>query len=506
MRGIIVVSNDKEVVDRIHHTVVKLDETLNILHINDEEICFTLVTEISPDFILIDLTFLKERTKWFCNQISSILSIQGAPIIAICNQQCSIETKSAALENGVNFFIRKDFDFIELSSVFAATKCFYASYNAIDNNEPRYQKNYKPTGHGYALHNVIRESSGENYQYKVATANSTFEKIVGKELQHFHGQNFIEILPSFETKHLKELDKVVNTRQPVHIQNFNESGNKIYDVYAYSANYNQVATIIKFAPSTLGDDKRFLGETNIGDFMTNNFISNFTNEIRTPMNIILGFSEILDSKPINEDKKHFYLSQIKQKGYYLMEMIDKFSDLSRIHSQQFELCVKLTDINLIFTDLISIFDQKLNNLDRPKRIYFRINEKVKNRKLLVETDPFRLIQVFTELISNALKQTDRGYIEIGYTIRQAIDKECFEGSCIEFYVKDTGKGSEQKTSIELIEEHKNKKSQDLSLASSLENSLGLNITHKLVECLGGTIWAETEPDKGTVFYFTIPFK
>lgn len=131
------------------------------------------------------------------------------------------------------------------------------------------------------------------------------------------------------------------------------------------------------------------------------------------------------------------------------------------------------------------------------KIEIKINNKLKKEDLLIYTDPTRLQQILSNLIDNALKFTKKGFVEYGCFFSDKNDQE------LTFYVKDTGIGLSSDQQIQIfnrfnkIEEDKRKLYRG--------TGLGLSISKNLVELLGGEIWVESEKDKGSVFYFTLPF-
>ena len=219
------------------------------------------------------------------------------------------------------------------------------------------------------------------------------------------------------------------------------------------------------------------------------FLANISHEIRTPMNAILGFSELLNYPNQTDEERQYYSSIIKQSGEQLLRVINDIIDIAKISAGAIIPQNQLCNINDIISHSIEIVKQqqfvKLKNS-------IEISIQKDFPKIHVISDPIRLQQIFNNLISNAVKYTPKGIIEIG-TISLDSDNICF-------YVKDTGIGIPKEFHNKIFELFR-----QLQSNNSIEGTgIGLNITQGLVELLGGKIWVESEVSKGSIFYFTIP--
>ncbi len=224
------------------------------------------------------------------------------------------------------------------------------------------------------------------------------------------------------------------------------------------------------------------------------FLANMSHEIRTPMNAIIGFSDLLAEDDLTpEDKKDFIL-KIKNSGRSLMALINDIIDIAKIEAGQLKVSESACDINSILKDIHSTFDE-LKSISGKKSINLNLVVPDKTEKLIVVTDPMRLQQIMTNLLSNALKFTEFGSIEFGYKI---------DGDFLSFFVKDTGIGilrSKQKLLFQRFSQL------DPSTTRKYGGTgLGLAISKNLVDLLGGNIGMESNPGKGSLFYFNIPYK
>jgi len=231
------------------------------------------------------------------------------------------------------------------------------------------------------------------------------------------------------------------------------------------------------------------------DRLKSAFLANMSHEIRTPMNAILGFTELLtmpDSEITPSEKENF-IRLIHNSGNNLLQLIDDIIDISKIEANQLKVHIKECVLRNSFHDIKQSF-LEIRKLKGKEHIDIRINENAQVRDLVIKTDPLRFNQIFTNLIDNALKFTEEGFIEFGYEIQ---NKET-----LLFYVKDTGRGMDQKKK-DMVFDRFTKIEDDVTRLYR-GAGLGLAICKSLVELLGGRIWVESVLDAGSTFYFTLP--
>lgn len=220
------------------------------------------------------------------------------------------------------------------------------------------------------------------------------------------------------------------------------------------------------------------------------FLHNISHEVRTPMNSIVGFSDLLaDPDTLPEERKHF-TEIIIQNSNQLLSIINDIVNIATIEAGQERAIINPVNINSICNLVYEQFFHKAKN----QNIVLIFNNYLPNVESDVMTDGTKLTQILTNLINNALKFTQEGYIELGYSV---------EGDYLKFFVKDTGIGIPQEKYEEIF-----KRFSQLNLAKNYQyggSGLGLSISKAYVELLGGKIWIHSSPGKGSTFYFTIPY-
>jgi len=231
------------------------------------------------------------------------------------------------------------------------------------------------------------------------------------------------------------------------------------------------------------------------DKLKTGFLANMSHEIRTPMNGILGLTQLLSAKDLEEDRKKEYISMIKSNGNILMELVNDIIDISKIESKQVDLFENEISLNDMMSDLSCLISgDKLVN--ETKKVEFVFKPSFKDHEDIILGDQAKIRQILTNLISNAIKFTEKGKIEFGYRLDKNKD--------LLFYVQDTGIGI-QNEKKEVIFERFIQVDQSLTRQYS-GSGLGLAISKGFVDRMGGKIWVESEYQEGSCFYFSIPYK
>jgi len=225
------------------------------------------------------------------------------------------------------------------------------------------------------------------------------------------------------------------------------------------------------------------------------FINNMSHEIRTPMNGILGFSNILSKPNLSDAKKKDYINIIQNSGNQLMRIIDDILEISKLGTNQVKSHEKEICLNDLLLELFSIFDIKA----KENKIPLYLNKELSDKESLISTDETKLNKILSNLLENALKFTNEGFIEFGYSLKQDI-----EPVEIEIYVKDTGIGIKPESQKIIFERFSQEEKKISKKVGGL--GLGLSIAKENAELLGGKITLQSEKGKGSTFFVTIPYK
>ncbi len=225
------------------------------------------------------------------------------------------------------------------------------------------------------------------------------------------------------------------------------------------------------------------------DKLKSAFLANMSHEIRTPMNGIIGFADLLNSPDLPEDKQRQFVDIINRSSKQLLSIINDIIDISKIESGQIAINNCKFNLNEALNEIFEFY-QPIAIL---KNIDLTLTSNIEYQAYII-TDDVKLKQILTNLVSNALKFTESGKIEIQYTVNT---------TNIEFFVKDTGIGIENEYIETIFErfrqvEYSNKRNYG-------GTGLGLAIAKAYTELLGGTIGVRSKINQGSTFGFSIPY-
>lgn len=219
------------------------------------------------------------------------------------------------------------------------------------------------------------------------------------------------------------------------------------------------------------------------DRLKSAFLANVSHEIRTPLNAIVGFSELIANTNEEEEKK-YYLDIVKTNNTLLLNLINDILDLSKIESGRMDLQETTVNVRELCQEICQVHQL------RAKPGVAVIFESA-GQSLIMKTDRNRLTQLYSNLINNAIKNTEEGSITIGYRRK---------GKMIEFFVRDTGKGIPKDKQTAIFNRFE-------KLNSNVQGfGLGLSICKSILEKMQGSILVTSEEGKGTEFRFTLPFR
>lgn len=225
------------------------------------------------------------------------------------------------------------------------------------------------------------------------------------------------------------------------------------------------------------------------DRLKSAFLANMSHEIRTPMNGIIGFAGLLDDPETGEEDRKKFIRIINDNCEQLLHIINDVLDISKIEAGLIEFNEAPFSIHHLVDSVYQSHQQKAIK----KNLELKVEKEAGDRIFL--SDQIKLRQILDNLVSNAIKFTEKGFIKLGYQR---------SGDAVVFYVKDTGIGIDPVNHELIFDRFRQVEGQTSSLPGG--NGLGLAITRAYAEKIGGSIRLESAPGKGSTFFVTLPWK
>ena len=221
------------------------------------------------------------------------------------------------------------------------------------------------------------------------------------------------------------------------------------------------------------------------------FLNNISHEIRTPMSAITGFSELINNPGLSPEKRKNFTDIIIKSGRQLLSIISDIISIASVDSGQEKIIKKETRIN----SLCRLVLEQYSSAAQENRVTLSLKSIPGSEDLVIMTDETKLLQILGNIVGNAIKFTEEGSVNFGCKLKN--DEPLF-------YVKDNGIGIPKEMHQEIF-----KRFSQVKYPASKDyggSGLGLSIAKAYLDLLGGKIWFNSEPGKGSEFYFTIPME
>jgi len=242
------------------------------------------------------------------------------------------------------------------------------------------------------------------------------------------------------------------------------------------------------------------------------FLANMVHEIKTPLNVILGFSDLLKQKELSNEKQQSCINMIDKGGIHLLNIVNNVLTDSKKEDVNNEVRITPCNINDQIEYIYNFFKLEVEQ----KGLQISFQNSLPHCEAVIDTDSEKINGILTNLVKNAICYSDQGSIEIGYTLKPVNQQDSLFSRLfredqekahhlvdIEFFVKDTGIGVPINKQEAIFGRYIQVNGKDKRAAHGV--GLGLAISKSYVEMLNGKIWVETESGKGSIFYFTVPF-
>jgi signal transduction histidine kinase len=230
-------------------------------------------------------------------------------------------------------------------------------------------------------------------------------------------------------------------------------------------------------------------------FAKSNFLANMSHEIRTPLNGIIGTTELLSRSDLLPEQKEL-LQTLQSSSNLLINIISDILDLSKIEADKLVLHPTVFNLRECVKTVVAICKPGAENANKNITLNYILDNKLAD---FVRADESRLQQILVNLIGNAIKFTDVGYVAV--KVYATSNKDGVQQ--VTFHVSDSGIGISDEALSQLFRPFT--QVNNTALRKYGGTGLGLSICKKLVEMMGGTIWVKSKVHEGSVFSFTVPF-
>ncbi len=371
----------------------------------------------------------------------------------------------------------------ELGQLFDTTNFFVAMYNP--ETEKLKQLIFRDEMDSYEEWPASRSISGQ----VVKTSKTIFLR--GDEINAFIRQHNIEVLGT---------DSACWLGVPILIRN-RVAGVMVIQNYTDPNAYNDSDVVlfemIAHETGTYIEKQKMIEDLVIAkeraeesDQLKTAFLQNLSHEIRTPLNGIIGFADLINDPDITAEDRRSFTSVIIERGWQLTSIINDILTISALETKQEQLKIEQVDINQLISEQLTIFARQADR----KGIQLISKHQLAKEHTEVYVDKTKIVQILNNLLNNAIIFTKTGEIELGCQVK---------GELLEFFVRDTGIGID-KNKLDFIFE-RFVQADDLIRQDYGGIGLGLSICKDFLELMEGEIWVESEPGKGSTFFFTIPY-
>ena len=340
---------------------------------------------------------------------------------------------------------------------------------------------------------------------QIVYLNKHFAKIHGYNSEELLGENF-DLLSAVDSpynfKKMAELSIAQDGFESEEIWHVKKD-ETVVPVFLNTAiikNTKQDPLFIAFSGIDITQSKEY--EKNIlkakqiaedSDRMKSAFLSTISHELRTPLNAIIGFAELMQMGGLDPEDIADFNNEILGSGMHLLSIVEDILDVSLLEKRDLKFEKTVFSLNMFMKEIYSKFKKSKRYANKGVDLVLKIDaENGDPTADQINADADKLEHVFTKLIDNAFKFSEKGKIELGYRRRNNI---------YEFYVKDEGIGIEEEK-LQLIFENFGQAVEDENRAHD-GLGLGLSIVRHLLDIMGSEIRVESEVGKGSTFYFTI---
>lgn len=361
---------------------------------------------------------------------------------------------------------------------------------ALKKSEYQYKTLFENAGDGICILDL---------EGNIIVANKSFANMHGYSINETKNLNVTDIdTPETAIKFKNRIKRIIDGKiMRISVDHYHKNGNIInLDVIACPIELENQNRIVAFhrdvtkQKETTKNLEKALEKATEADRLKTAFLHNVSHEIRTPMNGIMGFADLLTNPELSHEDMLNYVDVISISGRRMLNTLNQLMDISMLETGQAKMHLSVFNINKELNRNLSFF---LPEVDK-KGMTISLSKDLQDEDTEIKADKEKFNAILTNLIKNSIKYSAEGKIEFGYKLK---------GNQLEFYVRDEGIGIPPDRQEAIFERFVQA---DIEDKKAYEGAgLGLSISKSYVEMMDGKIWVESEPGKGSKFYFTLPF-
>ncbi|MEM1253484.1 MAG: DAHL domain-containing protein [Cyanobacteria bacterium P01_H01_bin.21] len=335
---------------------------------------------------------------------------------------------------------------------------------------------------------------------------STGQSVILSEPQIMHGNLYDDLPLDIVQRRLAVVEHVLETGViEIYEQQLERAGQPVWEeVRVVPCGKDNVLVMIRNIcdrKQTEANLQRASRDAQVANQAKSQFLSNMSHELRTPLNVILGYAQLMDRNRSLNPQQQSYLDSINQSGEHLLSLINDVLEMSKIEAGKATLNLNDFDLHGLLNGIYTMFQFKAN----ANGVQLHL-ETVNNLPQYIHTDENKLRQVLINLVGNAVKFTHAGHIYLRVAVTSTDDTLLIDGSTaisLEFEVEDTGLGIVAADLDHLFDPFNQASNHVLQQEGT---GLGLPISKKFVEMMGGTIDVSSQVGRGSQFTFSIQVK